>query len=129
MIKLICLDGPFYGNVRIFEGITNLETGKEVRPFSLLKIFLIEEWQWEINYSQATDQEKLEWLVEDLSARAIRALKAGLPVFFQDKAYRVESLENYAQVANRLEQDIGDSEKMISIDSDDKKGLVIGISK
>lgn len=133
MIKVICLDGPFAGAVRIFEGtraIDDLEKwilGEATNPSELFGSFVMYGWRWEVDYSKATDEEFLKWFAAEIMARILRALRNGLPVKFFNKIYRLSKDEDLLKVGQEIEGAIASSKKIIFLISDDENGLVIGV--
>lgn len=144
MIKITYLSGPFAGRSREF--ILGLQgeiiclppadqamasPGQfwdlpEVDPAELFNAFVGHGWQWRVDYSQATEREKFLWFRAEFVARMVRALTRGLPVKFMGREYRAQSSAEVLEVAQRLEDDIVSSGRMITIDSDDEHGLVVG---
>lgn len=140
MIKITCLDGPWAGRTCKFKGVLMVElcymadegeltipAREKTDPADLFASFLHHNWRWEADYSEATEEEKLEWFRAEIVVRIIRALERGLPVYFLGKEYRAR--EDIPEVAGRLEDDIVTSGMMITIASDDEDGLVIGSEK
>ncbi len=113
MIRITALSGPHKGKTRVPPAGTD--------PHNLLHEFLVNGWEWRIDYSQATAEEAFVWGRQDLVVRCVRALGRGLPVRFMDKEYRgVESV-------GQLEDDIVASHRMITLESDDEDGVIISI--
>lgn len=130
MVKITCLNGIWAGRTCKFEGVLMVEFCERelslpAHPVDLFTSFLRHNWRWEADYSEATEEEKLEWFRAELVVRIIRALERGLPVYFLGKEYRAQA-ENIPDVAQQLEDDIVASGMMVAIDSDDENGLVIG---
>jgi len=97
-------------------------------PQSLLLEFVEKHIPWEIDYTQASSEEILLWMVADMTARIIRVLQDGRLVFFFGKQY-VTTKENLLTIAQQIEDDIVASGMMVTILSDDKDGLRIGVSE
>lgn len=118
MIKMKMLSGPHAGKVSDTSGL---------QPEELLSSALEHGWQWEIDYSQATEEEKFRWLAQDIAVRCVRALAAGLPVRFMDRTFQIRSKdpEQFRQVAGELEDLIVNSGRIITLGSDDENGVVI----
>ena len=133
MIRIKCLTGPFAGRVREFLGTRLIdprtgEAGEEINPHSLFASFRLHKWSWEVDYSEATQEETVAWFRADLAARSLRALERGLPVKFMGREYRVGPGESVLEVAGRLEDAIVSSGRMITLDADDEEnGVVIGV--
>lgn len=131
MIKVILLDGPYAGRVRTFKGQLCLETHIEMDPGDLFQAFLEHNWQWSVDYSRATEEEVLLWFRVEFIARVLRALNAGRLVKFEGKIFKTKSKkpneEEVIKTAQKVEDAVVKSGRMITIDSDDEKGLVIGV--
>lgn len=126
MIKIKCLSGPWAGKVRTFQGRLCLETGEEVNPSILFKSFCQCGWQWQVDYAGITEEEILLWFRAELASRTFRALRAGRPVFFRGQRFKSPEEGGPKEVAGRLIETIVASGRMVTIDSDDEKGVVIG---
>ncbi len=118
MIKITLLTGPFAGETR--------EVPKNIDPLQLIMSFVYHEDEWEIDYSEATEEEILEFMKADIAGRIIKALKDGRKVYFLDKVYEAETEEEIFEVAQEIEDDIVKSKKFITILKDDENGLIIG---
>jgi hypothetical protein len=122
MIKLKILNGPHVGK--------EYEILSMVAPGRFLHGIYLNEWLWEIDYSKAITKEKEEWMRHDIALRCIRALKNGRVVKFYGKTYRLELKDDKAElkkVCQELEDGMVNSGRMISIDSDNNQGVVIGV--
>ena len=108
MIFIKALNGPHTGKVRDVSSLIN--------PEELLRSMLEHGWTWEINYSQATPEEKFVWGRVDLITRCVRALTQNLPVIFLGKVY---------DDAGELEDAIVASGRMVSLGRDDEHGVTI----
>ncbi|MFH0854579.1 MAG: hypothetical protein V1891_03750 [bacterium] len=132
MVKIKCLDGPYSGRVIIFEGkraVDDLESWilvEEIAPSDLFASFIMLGWRWEVDYSDATKEEFLEWFRAEIGARILRTLQKGLSVKFLNKEFRLSEEENLLKGAQEVEDAIVSSKKIIYIISDDENGLVIG---
>ncbi|MCX6704436.1 MAG: hypothetical protein NTZ07_03240 [Candidatus Woesebacteria bacterium] len=126
MISVACLTGPFAGQTRHFEGTRSVEAGAEVEPSQLFSGFMRLGWGWSVDYSAGTEEEKYIWFRAEIVACIVRALNAGRPVRFLSKVYHIKPGDDSQVVAQKLEDDIVSSGRLIAIDSDDKHGLVIG---
>jgi hypothetical protein len=113
MIRLMAFSGPYAGKVR--------EVPSGLDPQRILMEFVRNDWDWEVNYRQATEEEKFIWGRQDLVARCMRALKRGLPVKFLGREYR--GLESAIQ----LEDDIVSSRRMVTIGRDNQNGVEIAV--
>jgi hypothetical protein len=132
MISMSILNGPWAGRSRTFTlsefgEFICLEFGETADPMALFAAAVHHGWNWETDYSQASDAEQHVWFWADFVARVMRALERGLPVRFLGREYRAESADELEEVAGRLEDDIVESGRLISIDSDDENGVVVGV--
>ena len=119
MITVRCFDGPYSGEVRqIFLG--------QVDPMSFFMSFTKHKWRWETNYSQATKEELSLFFQAEFIVRIMRALENGLSVKFLGESYQVGENDNLMDIAQWIEDAIANSGRMITIDSDDDNGVVIG---
>ena len=118
MIKIKCLSGSYAGEART--------PPPEMNPAEIFASLVQYGWAWEVDYTAATNEEILLWFRAELVARILRALKAGLPVQFLDGEY-LASGDDLAVVAGELEDVIVASGREVTIDSDDERGLVIGV--
>ncbi len=132
MIKITILSGPFRGRSRTFIG-TNLllsarplALGEEVKPGELFAGFLAHEDAWEVDYSQATPEEAQIWFLADLAARVNKALLDGRSVRFMDREWSWKPGDDLLRLIGEVEDTIADSGFMITLESDDENGLVIG---
>lgn len=114
MIKMSALTGPHAGKTRDATG---------VNP-KIIWEFLNEGWEWAIDYSEATPEEGFVWLRIDFVARVVRALKNGLTVEFEGVKYTATE-ETWEQVAQTIEDTVGNSGKLITLGHDDERGLLI----
>lgn len=125
MIKISCLDGPWAGRVRHMVDGVSAETGTPVDPGELFTSFLQHGWRWEVDYSEATEEETFSWLRNEMAVRIIRALQEGREVKFLGRKWRVQKNESVQDVAQDVEDAIVVSGRLISISRDDESGLVI----
>lgn len=119
MISLTAITGPYAGQTR---------EAKDVLPEDILGDFLIQGWEWSIDYSQGTEEEKFLWFRQDLSCRIVKAIKEGRSVSFLGKMYRVEagySADELIRAVGEIEDAIANSGRMVSIEYDDRTGLAI----
>ncbi len=83
-------------------------------------------WNWEIDYSQATDEEAFNWRSSEVAVRILRALFQGRPVTYMGKVYSAKSPEEAREVAFAIEDEMVASERLLGIERDDEAGLVLG---
>lgn len=82
---------------------------------------------WEIDYSEATVEEKALWLGKDVLNRILRAWKNNLPVKILEREYQpdVKSGEiDLAAILEKISDALSAFEEEVKI-SDDERGLVI----
>jgi len=113
LIKVKLLSGPYAGRKRKMPAWSE----KEIKEFFATLIH--HGWRWEVDYSQASEEEKFLWRRADLGARCIWALKEGRKVKFLGKEYA--GLEE----AGLLEDDIVSSGRLITLVSDNEWGVVL----
>lgn len=121
MIKMAMLTGPYAGQTRDV-------SAADVGPEKLLGDCLKKGWEWDIDYSAATQVEAIEWFRHDLSCRVIRALHKGLPVRFLEKTYVLKNPKNRGElkkVAGQVEDAIVRSSFLVSLEYDDERGVRI----
>ena len=111
MIKITALTGPFAGQIR--------EASSDISPERLLQAFVRQGWDWQIDYSRATEQEKWTWARQDLTGRCFRALLKGLSVYFLGREF------GGIKQAEVLEDAIVNSRRMVTIGRDDETGVEI----
>lgn len=127
MIKVTLLEG-------VDAGTQLVDSRMEMDPSGFFEALWREDQGWLVDYDEATEEEFFLWRPHDLAARVIRALRAGRPVFFLGQKFEAEEKEDVLEVAGNLEDAIVASDRikinklrMITISSDDKTGLVIGV--
>ncbi len=123
MITIKILTGPHAGKVR--ELHDNVHEGVEINPLDLLWSLVLMKATWEIDYSQATKNEILDWARADITRRAMRALVKGLPVEFQGVKYSLSKTSDLVIVAGELEDVLVQSGMNIFIGKDDETGVLI----
>jgi hypothetical protein len=120
MIKMKALTGRHAGKVR--------EVASGISAQQILYEFCVLGWEWEIDYSAATEEEKYQWFRHDLSSRIVRALRAGRSVRFLKKIYRVADVSDTDElmfVAGKIEDTIVASGFNVSLERDDETGVVV----
>lgn len=119
MIKMTALTGPHAGK-------TN-KVPADVNPSELLNQFASEDWKWKLDFTQASEQELLEWGQANLIARVLASILHGRSVWLQGVEYRVKNPEEASLIVDEVEKAIEYSGVMfIKITSDDENGVVIG---
>lgn len=114
MIQIKLLSGLFASRMRkISEGIG---------PREFLYSIYRHGWRWEIDYSAATEAERILWGREDMALRCVRALLAGRPVEFLGKSYTGPGSVGV------LEDDIVNSKRLVQLVRDDETGVVIAVA-
>jgi hypothetical protein len=69
---------------------------QNAEPVAVLGDMVEQDWQWEIDFSQASRDETIAWGGADLICRAVRAVKKGLPVTFMGVEYTtLNSLQSF----------------------------------
>jgi len=110
-IFVTCLSCPYKGQKR--------QVPEGMNPAAFFNDMIQKGWQWELDYSRATNAEIIKWVGQELMSRAIRAVKEGRPVTFNGQTYRsFDELQ-------KLEDAIVVSNAMVTLGSDDEKGVVI----
>jgi hypothetical protein len=97
-----------------------------VDPSILFESFCQHSWQWSADYTGATQEEVFQWFRAELVSRTFRALREGRPVFFLEQKFELREEGDLREIAGRLEDAIVASGRMVTIDSDDEMGVVIG---
>ena len=72
MIRIRLLSGPYAGQER--------EIPADANPADFIAAILQHGWDWQVDYFQATEEEKFLWFRQDLVARCVRALSKGRQV-------------------------------------------------
>jgi hypothetical protein len=118
MIIFQALSGPYVGRKIV---------DPRVDPLTLLTEFASKDWKWSIDFTQATQDELLEWARADLASRCLAALQHNRAVFFQNTEYRVLEAAQLQEVAVKLEDAIAFSGLMVRVESDTDQGVVIEV--
>lgn len=124
MIVIRIVSGPHAGKVR--ELHDNVHGGVEFDPIELLRQLVQLGSRWQIDYTAASKNEKLDWFRADLSCRVVRALLEGRPVFFEGKRYQAASKEDVGNLTGEIEDAIAGSGHYVTVVSDDEHGVRIG---
>lgn len=82
--------------------------------------------EWEINFSQALDDEAYYWGRIDIGARIMRAIIQDRRIIFGENIYSSTGADKVA-LAVKIENEIVCSGKMIFLESDDEDGVNIGV--
>jgi hypothetical protein len=113
MVLMKILTGPNRAKVR------NVSSTED--PSRLFQELAERDWDWELDLSEATDDERFLWTREDIVARCMRAIHCRyLPVFFMGKEYN-DSKE--------LRQALAVSTRQIVMVTDDDTGVEISLGE
>jgi hypothetical protein len=118
VIKIKILSGPYADQERTGEETAQLG----IDPQKLLAEMGYQNVRWEVDFSQASPQENLEWGRADLVGRIVRALSHERGVWFHGHEFRGFSDEMMVM----LEETISNSGLQVAVERDDEDGLVIG---
>jgi hypothetical protein len=116
MVKMRITPGPLRGNWK--------DVSRE-DPQELLGSVTSHGWEWQLDYTRATPQEKLLWERANIVVRAVRALSQGRSVTFDGKGYRANNQKEVIRVAGELEDAIVASRGLIQLVKDDSSGVEI----
>jgi hypothetical protein len=134
MIKITLPPDRLTGRVCSFAGIFSVKgaeedgsliLGEPVDPVSLFACLVRHDWTWQVDYSDADQAEILAWFRAEMSARMFRALAAGRPIRFLDREFQVREGDDVLAVMKTVEDVIAGSGRLVTIASDDEKGVVI----
>lgn len=120
MIRVTLLSGIFTGRTREFR------LG-DIEPNELFTAFIGHGNKWQVDYSAGTEEEVFLWFRAELVARIVRALQEGRPVSFLDRHWRVAECDDLLAIADEIEDAIVTSGRLVTLDSDNESGLVIGV--
>lgn len=118
MVTVTFLSGPNAGRPR---DVTDAD------PHGFFAALLQQGWTWVVDYSGADETETHMWFRAELVARVIRALSTGKCVQFLDRTFQVLEGQEVLDVAQSVEDAVVGSGRLVTIDSDDERGLVIGV--
>ena len=119
MVIIKALSGPFAGKEKELFPYEN--------PMGFFTSMYRHGWRWESDYSRATQEEIVRIFRAEIIVRLMRALFAGLPVIFMNKTWHAGDKSEVEKMAQEIEMAIVESGMMITIESDDENGLVIGV--
>ncbi len=119
MIRITLLTGLFAGRTR--------EMPASMDPAGMFTSLIRHGDQWKVDYTAGTEEEVFLWFRAEIVARIIRALQDGRPVRFLDQEFRLEPGGDLLSMGQTIEDIVASSGRLITIDSDDEKGLVIGV--
>jgi hypothetical protein len=119
MIFVKLLSGPFFGEAR--------EIPEDVSPMNFFRLLVQKNWDWRTEYSAADDEEIFHWLRAEIVARIVRALEQNRPVSFMGRSWKIRQRCDLARITQQIEDAIVASGRNIALDSDDEKGLIIGV--
>lgn len=120
MVKVTIITGEWAGRSRAL-------TLADVEPRELFNSFVQHGDWWQVDYSQATEEEVFHFFRAELVVRIIRALLGGLPVRFQDQIYLVRSADKgeAQKITGDIEDAIVNSGQFITLEYDDERGVSI----
>lgn len=110
------LSGPHEGMTR---NVSKLD------PKTIFRRLLEFGSDWNIDYSQATEDEKSIWYGFDVKSRIIRALADGRCVYYMGRAYLADDTSKVIEVAIQVLEDINRSAHYCNLEIDDEYGVVI----
>lgn len=119
MVTMTMLTGKFAGEVR---DVTSF-----MDPQGLVFSAVRHGWQWEIDFSSATSEEKSVWGLADMLGRILLALQEGRSIWFQGVEYYAETdrSEDLLCATAQIEDAIGFSGMNVRVERDDEFGVVI----
>ncbi len=123
MITIKILSGPHAGKVR--ELHDNVHEEDEINPDVLIWSLVQMNSTWEIDFSQASENELFEWGRADIISRVMRALMKGLSVEFQGLHYFLAKIADLETVVGTLEDAIVGCGMNIFLAKDDETGVLI----
>lgn len=118
MVILKYLSGPHKGRTR---DVTKLD------PEDLLYNLVDRDFWWEIDYSDATEEEVDNWSPVDIGCRVGRAVASGRPVYLLDRIFVLKDVSKILEVVDEIIDTINWCACELSVDRDDGCGLFIGI--
>jgi hypothetical protein len=120
VVKIKLLNGPYKNRSREIPTGFNRE--------GLLHQFLDEGWRWKFDYSQATNDELLDFAKLDLTFRIMRAARECRMIIVGTFMFRRKEDDNVWVFCQEVEDCIVESEHMVQIieDSDDKLEISLG---
>jgi hypothetical protein len=118
MIYLRYISGPRKGRTR---NVTNFD------PEILLYNLVDHGFWWEIDYSDATEEEIDNWSPVDIGCRVGRAVASGRPVYFLGRIFVVEDESKVLEVVDGVIDAISWCACDLFVDRDDGCGLFISI--
>jgi len=100
----------------------------ELDPVDVFSAFVKHGDEWQVDYSAATEEEKFLWFRAEIVARIVRALQEGRTVKIFDQKLQLEQGGDLLSMGKTIEDAIAaQSGRLITINSDDEKGVVIGV--
>lgn len=98
-------------------------------PVPLFIFYIKEGWEWKLDVTAATSDEKKIWLRADMGARIIRALMQTRPVFYNGRVYICDGSQlEVFKVGQRLEDQITADNLMVVIVADNDDGVVVEVA-
>ena len=117
MIKVLLYEGEIIGNP--------LEMPINANSIKYLGGLFAQKIRWEVDYSNATDKEKLEWMRADITIRIIRALSEKRPVIFNEVYYIAVNNCDIDKIAYNIAEAIEQYGEPVTFGKDDQQGLRI----
>jgi hypothetical protein len=127
MIIIRILSGPYAG--KVWEVRDNTYEGHEINPSRLLWQLVEVGSRWQIDFSNATENETVDWGRADMTLRYLRALLEGRSVFFQEVEYHADSPDQAPVVGQQIEDAIVVSGHYVTVEYDDERGVSIAVGK
>lgn len=132
MIAVRILSGPYAGQSRTDRQVMAVGT----TPMDLLADLVKRNVDWKVDYPAGewsadrveADPTLHAWVLADVVARIVRAASKGRPVLVLGRLWEFPPTGSPAFVARlgELEDQIGDSGRVIVVVSDDEHGVVLG---
>ncbi len=100
--------------IRIFlfgeEGeVKEIKIENALDPYEVLKDLIFGNDPWQVDYTQASEDEKQRWVVAELFTRSFSCLLKRKPIIYEGNRYLLEDpedLEELEEVAEKLENDL-----------------------
>lgn len=121
MVRLKVTAGSRKGVVRTFE------PGEGGEPSTVLMLFLgsNRDVEWELDFSEATPEEQLEWKDADVLVRIFRAAADGRPIYFIGEEFDPKTeIRGLAEAAQEYFEEFD-----LVVESDSPKALSLSVIK